>query len=327
MKKTYLGYNTDDNIRKNSSSGGLFYELAISVLNQSGVIYGAAFNENFEVNHIRVTDKKQLEKLLCSKYVQSKMNNIYSMVAKDLQEKHKVLFSGTPCQIYGLKTLLGKMNISTEQLITVDFICHGVPSPKVWKSYLEYLSNNGEIAGVSFRHKNHGWHDFSFHISYKNGKTKSVSHELDPYMRGFLSDKNIRPSCYRCPFKDKNYLSDITMGDAWKVEKDKPQWADDKGTSLFIVRTEKGQNLINSISESFLSLETDYEKWTAFNPSIVYATDKAEGRSEFFEDFNRLSTTDFWKKYKKVPFKKSVKYKAKQMLKILHLEKLARRFV
>ncbi len=326
MKKTYLGYNSDDNIRKKSSSGGLFYELAISVLNQSGVIYGAGFNENFEVNHIRVTDKKQLKKLLCSKYVQSNMNNVYSMVANDLKEKHTVLFSGTPCQVYGLKTLLEKINISTEQLITVDFICHGVPSPKIWKSYLEYLGNNGEIAGVSFRHKNHGWHDFSFHIAYKNGKTKSVSHELDPYMRGFLSDKNIRPSCYQCPFKGKNYLSDITMGDAWKVEKDKPQWADDKGTSLFIVRTDKGQNLINSVSNSFLTLETDYEKWVAFNPSIVYATNKAAGRREFFEDFNSLSTQEFWGKYKKIPIKKSIKYRAKQMLKILHLEKLARRF-
>ena len=145
-------------------------------------------------------------------------------------------------------------------------------------------------------------------------------------MRGFLSDKNIRPSCYQCSFKGKKYLSDITLGDAWKIEKDKPEWADDKGTSLFIVRTEKGQKLLNSIPKSFLTAQADYEKWTAFNPSIVYATKKADGRTEFFEDFSRLSTNEFWNKYKKVPIKKSIKYKAKRVLKILRLEKVARKF-
>lgn len=326
MEKTYLGYNSNETVRKKSSSGGLFYELAISVLNQSGVIYGAAFNENFEVEHIRVTEKKQLERLLCSKYVQSKMNNVYSMVAEDLQNNHAVLFSGTPCQVSGLKMLLEKRNISTEQLIAVDFICHGVPSPKVWESYLQYLSNRGDISAVNFRHKARGWHDFYLNIQYKNNKAQSMSHELDPYMRGFLSDKNIRPSCYQCSFKGKNYLSDITLGDAWKIEKDKPEWADDKGTSLFIVRTEKGQKLLNSIPKSFLTAQADYEKWTAFNPSIVYATKRADGRTEFFEDFSRLSTNEFWNKYKKVPIKKSIKYKAKRVLKILRLEKVARKF-
>ena len=326
MEKTYLGYNSNETVRQKSSSGGLFYELAISILNRSGVIYGAAFNEKFEVEHIRVTEKKQLERLLCSKYVQSKMNNVYSMVAEDLQNNHTVLFSGTPCQVSGLKIMLEKRNISTEQLIAVDFICHGVPSPKVWESYLQYLSNRGDISAVNFRHKARGWHDFYLNIQYKNNKAQSISHELDPYMRGFLSDKNIRPSCYQCSFKGKKYLSDITLGDAWKIEKDKPEWSDDKGTSLFIVRTEKGQKLLNSIPKSFLTAQADYEKWTAFNPSIVYATKKADGRTEFFEDFSRLSTNEFWNKYKKVPIKKSIKYKAKRVLKILRLEKVARKF-
>ena len=327
MNTTCLGYNSDEEVRKKSSSGGLFYELAISILNSSGVVYGAGFNENFQVEHIRVTEENQLEKLLCSKYVQSKMNNAYSMVAEDLKKSRTVLFSGTPCQVSGLKKLLKNKNISTEMLVTVDFICHGVPSPKVWESYVEYLSNKGDIEKVNFRYKSRGWHDFYLHIQYKDNTTQSVSHELDPYMRAFLSDKNIRPSCYQCVFKNENYFSDITLGDAWKVEKDKPEWADDKGTSLFIVRTEKGQKLLNSIQKSFLIAETDYQKWTVFNPSIVSATYKPQGREEFFQDFSQLNNTEFWNKYKQVPIKKSIKYKAKRVLRVLHMEKIARKFM
>ena len=155
MNTTYLGYNSDEEVRKKSSSGGLFYELAISILNSSGVVYGAGFNENFQVEHIRVTEENQLEKLLCSKYVQSKMNNAYSMVAEDLKKSRTVLFSGTPCQVSGLKKLLKNKNISTlSELITqaqkngIKFIACNM-SMDVMGIKKEELLEGVEIGGVA----------------------------------------------------------------------------------------------------------------------------------------------------------------------------------
>ena len=327
LYESYLGYSQKEEIRRTSSSGGLFFELASVVLQKNGTVYGAAYKEDHTVEHIGVSAIEELKKLQCSKYVQSKLEKVYTKVEEELTKGKIVLFSGTPCQIAAVKNFVLNKTLPIENLYLIDFICHGVPSPALWKSYIEYEKKDGEIAKVNFRDKSHGWHDYYFHILYKNNKQKGKSHELNAYMRTFLSDKNLRPSCYECIYKDEFYSSDITLGDAWKVEKDKPEWADDKGTSLFVVRSPKGKRLLQLISKEFVFTSVNYSKWSQFNPSLIRPTERPNERDEFFSDYKTLSNTKFWRKYSTVPMKKKIRYGLKVILKKTGLEKTVRKFI
>lgn len=323
-KLTYLGYNAKEEVRNRSSSGGVFSAIANEFLKENASVYGAAFDDDFKVIHKRVVYKHELNSIMRSKYIQSSVGHIYLQAINDLKNGKKVLFSGTPCQIAAIKTLAEKSKCDSN-LYCLDFICHGVPSSGVWRSYLEKVKQGKEISEISFRDKScAGWHDFYFRIHYKDGSWLSESHEINAYMGTFLSDKNLRPACYQCKFKDESYYADITLGDAWKVEKDCPEWADDKGTSLFIVRTEKGQELLKEMMPSVYVKETDYEKWKKLNPSLITSTDRPVTREEFFADYNRLNSNDFWKAQKNIPMKKIIRYMAKKVLRIIGLEKVAR---
>lgn len=325
----FIGYNENDNIRGKSSSGGMFYELATFILKKQGVIYGAAYVHSDLVEHVRVDTFDGLEYLLKSKYVQSSMKNVYGNLKADLTVGRKVLFCGTPCQCDAVYRFIREQKIPSDTLYLVDFICHGVPSPLVFHSYVEYLKKSGEIEFVDFRDKSHGgWHDYYLYKYYKdNSHNGGVSHELDPYMRTFLADNNLRPSCYECLHKDIYYSSDITLGDAWKVEKDKPEWADDKGTSLFIIRSEKGREMLHGMADEFVYSKVDYEKWTRLNPSVVLPTNRPSARDGFFKDFKTMSNTEFWNKYSSMPIKKIIRYKVKRILNKIGLEKTVRKFV
>lgn len=324
LPKAFVGYHRDSKIRANSSSGGLFYALASKILLQGGCVYGAAYSEDLEVQHCRVADLDGLSRLMTSKYVQSRTEDVFLQVLEDLKSGRKVLFSGTPCQVAAMHGFIKDENLR-QGLILVDFICHGVPSPGVWQSYLEYLKerNKSDILAVSFRDKCKGWHDFHFSAEFKR-KTLRESHETNAYMRSFLSDKNIRKSCYQCAFKDGNYCSDITLGDAWKIEKDKPEWADDAGTSLFVARSSKGFELLNDLGTVFEYIETDYDKWTQYNPSLVKSTNMPMGRKAFFEDYQAKTPRQFWKSQKNVPLKKRVRYLLKKIVKFVGLDKKLR---
>ena len=323
-KKAFVGYHRNNDVRANSSSGGLFYALAETVLKDGGCVYGAAYTENFEVKHCKVTQITELNKLMTSKYVQSRMDNVFSQVLDDLKCGRRVLFSGTPCQVAAVRGSVKDEDL-LQRLILVDFICHGVPSPGVWESYVEYLkkTNRSDILSVSFRDKTKGWHDFCFRTDF--GKKVLVqSHETDPYLRSFLSDKNIRRSCYQCAFKGDNYCSDITLGDAWKIEKDRPEWADDAGTSLFVVRSLKGAEILGDIDSAFEYAEADYDKWTEYNPSLIESTNMPMGRKAFFEEYKTKSYDQFWRVQKKVPLKKRVRYALKKIVKFIGLDKKLR---
>lgn len=323
---TYVGFNENADIRKNSSSGGLFYQSAKYILEEKhGVVYGAKYNDEFDIVHERAENMNQLQCFMKSKYVQSNMNHIFAAVLKDLKDGRTVLFSGTPCQVSAIRSYVDNKG-KYDKLYLIDFICHGVPSPGVWKSYLSYLSHkHSDVQSVDFRDKVHGWHNFFFTVKFKNGRKYSKSHETDPFMRSFLSDRNIRPSCYYCKFKSNNYSSDITLGDAWKIEKDNPEWADDKGVSLFLVRTAKGRELLDKSQNGFTLAQTDYDRWVCYNPSISFPTAKPSGRSRFFEDFSEKGNKEFWSKMQKIPVKKQIRYYSKCALHITGAEKLLRR--
>lgn len=242
----YMGYASDRTIREVSSSGGVFSLLAQQVLKQKGVVFGAAFDENFRVHHIGIETEEELCKLRGSKYVQSCLGNTYVQARKCLTDGRWVLFSGTACQIAGLKKYLGK---EYDRLLTVDVLCHGVPSPKIWELYLQAqeAKHHSSITSIQFRDKRSGWKLYSVTIQFENGQEYSVPFTKDPFMNMFLGNIDLRPSCHDCRFKGIPRVSDITIGDCWGVDSQLPEMDDDRGTSVILVHTKKGREVFAGI--------------------------------------------------------------------------------
>ncbi len=283
----YAVQNSDDSIREKSSSGGVFYALAKKILLDGGVVVGCAFNEGCrEATHIVVNTIEDLPKLMGSKYLQSNLTSIYKDVKKYLDANCKVLFSGTPCQVAGLKTYLGK---NQNNLITVDFICHGVPSPKVWRRYVTFREQKSASTTqrMFFRHKKYGWKTFSVLFEFTNNTEYVMKQSEDPYMRGFIGNLYLRPSCYQCVFKGTNYYSDITLADFWGVEKAYPKFDDDKGTSLVIIHSDWGKALINAVTSEMRLYGIPVETALKSNPSYNDAASMNHWRKSFFSDFSK----------------------------------------
>lgn len=240
--EAFAAYTKDREVRETSSSGGIFSALAQQILAQKGVVFGAAFAEDFSVHHIKIEHPEELERLRGSKYVQSRMECTYQEAKHLLQAGRAVLFSGVACQIAGLKAFLGK---EYDNLYTVDVLCHGVPSPKVWQMYVRNQERHygGKTTGVSFRDKRSGWKAYSVTMSFQNGGEYSAKNAQNHYMRMFIGDVCLRPSCHSCRFKDIPRGSDLTIGDAWGIQKHMPDMDDDRGTSVVLVNSEKGRQL------------------------------------------------------------------------------------
>lgn len=249
----YLACYSNSEERKNGSSGGAFFELANKVLEDNGVVYAAIYNSELMVEHVKCTSVEELHKACGSKYVQSNLAGIIKNIKEDLKER-KVLFVGTPCQVKGIKNCL-----KSENLITVDFACHGVPSEKVWKKALEELAEGKEIVNVNMRCKESGWtnYGFSWKIEFNDGTSKLIPQDKVPYMNGFVNDIYLRPSCYSCGFKGLERYSDITLGDFWEIWNVLPKMDDNKGTSILLANTEKGKELFESVKDKFTFKEVD----------------------------------------------------------------------
>lgn len=233
----YAAYSLNEDIRKISSSGGIFSELARDVISAGGLVYGAGFSKEFKVEHKSACSEKELECLRGSKYVQSEMGSTYREIKEQLEQEKLVYFSGTPCQVKGLYTYLNK---EYDNLITQDIICHGVPSPLVWAKYIEKYS---ELQEVKFRDKKFGWHYFSMYIKSKIGIYRKRLDE-DFYERLFLDNTILRPICYDCPVKRGGKVGDITLADCWGADRLCEEIKDtDKGLSLVFINTKKGKYL------------------------------------------------------------------------------------
>lgn len=243
-KEVYALKCQNEFIRSESSSGGAFTLLAESVLEDNGVVFGARFDADWTVIHDYVETKEGLKYFRGAKYMQSKLYGAYIRAELFLKEGRRVMFTGTPCQIAGLKKYLKR---EYDNLLTVDFICHGVPSSKVWNLYLsnelKKQSKDCSIDSISFRAKDTGWHNYSVRLTTVDSKgAKFYSHNIffqNDYMRLFLSDLILRPSCYNCLSKSGRSGADITLGDFWGVEKKYPEFDDDRGISLVMVNRDK----------------------------------------------------------------------------------------
>ena len=272
----YAVKHKNDEIRMASSSGGVFTLLAEQVLDEGGVVFGARFDECWEVMHDYTETREGLTAFRGSKYVQSRIGNSYKQAEKFLREGRKVMFTGTPCQIAGLKSYLRK---EYDNLLAVDFVCHGVPSPKVWRIYLKEITNNHcqSIKYINFRDKRTGWKNYSVSIIYTSGTTIQTPYFENIFMKEFLSDFCLRPSCYQCVYKLGKSGADITMGDFWGIEKVRPDLDDDKGCGL----------VLDYLNYNFTSLpidmeRMDYENAKAGNPAICNSARMPINRNFFW---------------------------------------------
>lgn len=291
--KAYACINKENNIRKQSSSGGVFTLIAEKIIDMGGIVFGASFDENFNVVHTYVDNKQDLQKFRGSKYVQSTINEIYKKAKKFLTEGRYVLFTGTPCQIEGLKSFLQK---DYDKLYTQDIICHGVPSPRVWQKYLDYR-NRDEIEKIEFRNKDKGWHQYEFKLINKNKSSYSKNQSEDLYMQAFLKNTSLRDSCYNCSFKKKNRISDITLADFWGIENVLPEMDDNKGTSLVIINSEKGQGLLEKIKPNMIIKEVKLDNALIYNQSMIESAKMDKNREKFFRNLDKIDFETLVKKY------------------------------
>lgn len=298
--KAYACYNKDENIRMDSSSGGLFTLLASKTINNGGVVYGAMFNEQFEVIHGKVSTNDELKLFRGAKYTQSKLGDTYKNVKQDLDKGTEVYFSGTPCQIDGLLTYLNK---KYDNLICQDIICHGVPSPKVWKEYLKTFKGN--INKVKFRNKEDGWTGYKVEIE-SNEQSYMNHHSNDIYMKAFLSNICLRPSCYNCHSKSLHRNSDITLADFWGINNIDSSMNDNKGTSLVFIDSKKGQELYDSLEENIVFREVDINEAVKYNPSAYQSVALTDKRKQFFNNYNGENLNEVVKELTKVSLLKKI---------------------
>ena len=294
--RAYACYNKNEHIRLESSSGGIFTLIAEQVINDGGVVFGVGLDKDLTALHSYVETKEQLQTFCGSKYVQSKVGETYKRAEDFLKENRKVLFSGTPCQIEGLKAYLQK---DYDNLFCVDIICHGVPSPRVWKKYLSYQEKRvgAKAEGANFRHKNKGWNKFSMALEFNNGNKHIQTLDKDLYMQAFLKDTCLRPSCHKCSFKTLHRKSDITLADFWGINKVLPKMDDDKGTSLLLINSKNGKDMFDSLQDSILFEEVDLDKAVSYNPAAFKSALQNQNREGFFGDLDILSFDKLVDKY------------------------------
>lgn len=287
-QKLYAAINRNNDIRIKSSSGGIFSLFAENVINRdNGVVFGAKFDVNWQVIIAHTETIEGLEAFRGSKYVQAQIGTSYIKAEHFLKEGRKVLFTGTPCQIAGLHHFLRR---KYDNLLTIDVVCHGVPSPKVWDRYLSEITDNlkNTIQRIEFRDKENGWKHYSLAIDYvKQGEYvhESSWHKDNSYMQAFLRNMILRPSCYNCKAKCGRSGSDITIADFWGIQLINPEMDDDKGTGLVMINTEKGAKMIDF--SQIIFHEEKYEDALKYNPAIEKSVVAHLNRNLFFRKLDK----------------------------------------
>lgn len=288
----------DEAERENSTSGGVFPLLAKQLLNDGGIIYGAVYECDFSVRHVAVENSEYLPLLQGTKYVQSKIGRVFTEVEDKLKTGRSVLFSGTPCQCAGLRAFLGK---NYDNLILVDLICHGVPSPKVWQTYIDYRAkqeNSGKRpVRINMRAKVSGWSRYSTEFDYGNGKITRIQNSQDPFIRAFIGNICLRSSCSECLEKGTERCTDLTLGDYWGIWSQHPEFNDEKGTSVVFVHSAKGMDMLNRVKDQTEWMEIPIEDAYRENMSMVSSSQPHEKRNEFLDRVTSDNFDDMVKEY------------------------------
>lgn len=295
----YAIFTKDEALRFSSSSGGVFSEVAKLVLKQHGAVFGAAYHENFEVVHICVEQEAELTRLRGAKYAQSDLGSTFSQVKRRLERGQQVLFSGTPCQVGGLKAYLTK---DYENLLTVDFVCHSIPSPIAWKAYVRYRAeqDNGGLLPkkINLRAKNSGWSRYLYSnlFEYADGSVYSSLSGESLYMKLFSGGYLSRESCENCRFKGYRRVSDLTLGDFWGIWDIHPEMDDNKGTSLVLVQSDHGAALLDQLRKNLVMKPVTLEEASRENSALVKAMAIQEKRQEVLKQIREvgIGTCETW---------------------------------
>ena len=290
LQISYAAYNKCEEERKTSSSGGIFTLLAKAILASGGVVIGVTMdNDNTGVHHVIINSIEGIDSLRGSKYTQSTIGDVFIKTELFLKEGRIVLFTGTPCQIGGMCSYLGK---NYDNLYTQDLICHGVPSPLIWKKYVDFreASANSSVDRIMFRNKDRSWKNYDIVFNFADKKVYRKSFVDDAFMRGFLHDLYLRPSCYNCSYRGRYRQSDLTLADFWGIQNILPEMDDDQGTSFVWIHTEKGKALFEQIQKSIEYREVSCDDALKYNPSAVSDARIPANREAVF---SRISADNF----------------------------------
>lgn len=292
IQKSFAVKHKDADTRRASRSGGAFIAISDYILEKGGSVYGAAFDDDFSVKHIRAVTKEQRNRMQGSKYVQSVVGDSFARVKEDLQNGMYVLFSGTACQVAGLKRCLEKCD--TSKLFTCDLICHGVPSPKIWREYLAYREKQykGKVTNADFRDKSIGWsaHRESVWIDGKK-------HMSNGYTSLFYENEVERPCCYNCKYTSTDRPADFTLADFWGIDRVVKNFNDNKGVSLLLVNRDKAVELFDKIKEDIDFEQTDIQASIRSNPNIAHPTARPASREKFWEYYRKHGFEKTYRKY------------------------------
>lgn len=285
MPKVYAAWSLNRQTRYNSTSGGVFTELAKAVINENGLVAGAKYNEEHLVEHAIINTVEDISLLQQSKYLQSDVRDVYVKIEKALKEKKQVLFVGTPCQCAGLKSYL---NQESDNLYLCDFICRGVNSPLVYKKYLQELEQeyDSKVKQVWFKNKTNGWNNFGTKIIFENGREYFKDRDTDPFMFGYIKQNlnlYMRQCCGKCEFKGSARPVDITLGDFWGIELRGMDTEEDNGISAVLLQSGKGVSLFERIKEQIYFEEHTAQELAIGNVCLTESAVRSNGSKEFFE--------------------------------------------
>lgn len=311
----YAVKHKDEQIRMSSTSGGMFTAISDYILEKQGVVYGAIFDDNMRVCHQKAESNEEREKIKGAKYVQSNLKNTFKEVKEILLNDRYVLFSGTPCQVSGLKSYLNHVN--TSKLYLCDIVCHGTPSPLIWDKYLSFIKNKykGKVITYKFRDKNIGWRGANITVTLDNFKKDSNSNLVKIYSNLYFLDFISRKSCNNCKYTNLNRPSDITIADFWGIEKSMPDYDDNKGVSLVLINTPKGKDLFESINYNLEYNESN--TIDCIQPQLQYPHKSSPYRDEFWKDYNMHGFEYVAKKHGKYNLKDKVKSKFVNSIRII----------
>ena len=309
----YAKYN-DINVRMKSQSGAVFFAVSDYILKNKGVVYGCILDNENNVRHIRADNLIDRDKMCRSKYVISDIKGITSSLSQDLLQGKSVLFTGTGCQVDAVRKYIIQKDIDSSKLYTLDIVCHGCASPRLFKDYISFLEKKykGMVSNFVFRDKEIcGWDGHIETFIIGNKKYKSTF-----YREIFHTDLCIRPSCYNCKYCKINRGSDLTIADAWGIKKVLPEFNDNRGASLVICHSEKGKKLISEISDVCLIETVDIKE--TMQPNLKNPTECKGNREEFWKIYKDRKIDGIVKKYGHVSLKRKIvyfiKYKARQVL-------------
>ena len=315
FQKIYAAYSNNLEVVNHSSSGGIFYELAVKIIQEDGVVYGATFDDDYSLIHKRIDKIEEIKPLMGSKYVQSDSFKSFDFIKKDLELGKKVLFVGTPCQVSALRQLFNK---NDKNLFLIDFVCHGVPSQMLLKDHINYVESyfKSKIKEYIPRSKIMGWgHNESF--TFSNGLIDFIHPITQAYKRVFYSSLALRGSCYNCPYTNFNRPGDLTLADYWGIDLTKPELFHKEGVSMILVNNEKGYNLINNVN-SISKTETDKSTILEMKqPHLFHPVKKHKECAKFWSDYKRRGWEYITEKYAECDKKSLLKWKIKKILKRL----------